>query len=150
MVVGCILCVVVTVQVLWRPHPVKAVHRGWTGLAYITSGLLAGVVGMGGPPLVLWSMAHDWSTQKTRGFMFATFATSIPFQIVLLGLTFGTSILSSAAAGVASLPLVWLGAAVGLPIGNRMAKGTLRHIAYAILLIIGVSAVVPSVLSWLR
>jgi uncharacterized membrane protein YfcA len=141
--VGGILCVLVIAQFLWRPRPVKTMHWGWGGLAFIGSGLLAGVCGMGGPPLVLWSMGHDWSTQKTRGFLFAVFATSIPVQIALLTLTFGASILWNATIGIAFLPLVYLGAAVGLPVGNRMAKNRLRGIAYAILLVIGISALVP-------
>ena len=149
-VIGCTLCVLVAIQLLWRPHPVKTMHWGWAGLAFIGSGLLAGVCGMGGPPLVLWSMAHDWSTQRTRGFLFAVFATSIPVQILLLGLTFGTSILWNVALGIAFLPLVYLGTVVGLPIGNRMAKDKLRRIAYAILLVIGVIAVVPVILAQLK
>jgi uncharacterized membrane protein YfcA len=149
-VIGGILCLLVAIQFLWRPHPVKAMHWGWGGLAFIGSGFLAGLCGMGGPPLVLWSMAHDWSTQKTRGFLFAVFATSIPVHIVLLGLTFGTSILWNVAIGLAFLPLVFLGAAIGLPIGNRMAKDKLRRIAYAILLVIGTSAVVPAILAQLH
>ncbi len=150
MVIGCILCLLVAIQLFWRPQPVKTMHWGWAGLAFITSGLLAGLCGMGGPPLVLWSMAHDWSTQKTRGFLFAVFATSIPVQIVLLSLTFGTSILWNVAIGIAFLPLVFLGTAIGLPIGNRMVAEKLRRIAYAILLVIGVSAVVPVFLTQLN
>ena len=143
MVIGCILCLLVGIQLLWRPRPVKTTHWTWAGLAFITSGISAGICGMGGPPLVLWSMAHDWSAQKTRGFLFAVFATSIPVQIVLLCLAFGTSILWNVAIGIAFMPLVYLGAAIGLPIGNRMDKERLRRIAYVILLVIGVSAVVP-------
>jgi uncharacterized membrane protein YfcA len=150
LVIGCILCLLVAIQFLWRPQPVKTMHWGWGGLAFIGSGLLAGVCGMGGPPLVLWSMAHDWSTQKTRGFLFAVFATSIPGQIVLLSLTFGTAILWNVAMGIAFLPLVYLGTVLGLPIGNRMTKDKLRRIANAILLIIGVSAVVPAFLAQLN
>ena len=150
MVTGCILCLLVAIQFLWRPRPAQTMHWGWAGLAFIASGLFAGICGMGGPPLVLWSMAHDWSTQKTRGFLFAVFATSIPIQIILLSLTFGTSILWNAAIGIAFLPLVYLGTAVGLPIGNRMAKDKLKRIAYAILLVIGISAVVSAILTQLK
>lgn len=144
-VIGGILCLLVVIQLIWRPQPVKAMHWIWAALAFVMSGVLAGICGMGGPPLVLWSMAHDWSSQKTRGFLFAVFATAIPVQIFLMVLSFGTSILSSAALGVALFPLVYLGARVGLPIGNRMEKDTLRRLAYVILLLIGMSAVIPAV-----
>ena len=65
MVVGGILCVVVVFQFLWRVQPAEAVHWFWGGLAFIASGLLAGVCGMGGPPLVLWALAHKWSAERT-------------------------------------------------------------------------------------
>jgi uncharacterized protein len=142
-VIGSVLCLLVVIQIAWRARPVEQMHWGWAGLSFTGSGLLAGACGMGGPPLVLWLMAHNWSTRKTRGFLFAVFATSIPVQIVLLALTFGPSILWSVALGIAFFPLVYLGTAVGLPLGNRMGTHRLRTIAYAILLVIGVSAVVP-------
>jgi hypothetical protein len=37
---------------------------------------LAGICGMGGPPLVLWAMAHDWPADKVRAFLFACFAAT--------------------------------------------------------------------------
>jgi uncharacterized membrane protein YfcA len=150
LVIGGILCLLAGIQLLWRPHPVKSMHWGWGGLAFAASGLLSGLCGMGGPPLVLWSMAHDWSTRKTRGFLFAVFAISIPVQIGLMCLTFDLSVLRDVALGIAFLPLIYLGTVIGLPIGNRMTKEKLRSIAYAILLVIGVSAVVPSVVRLLN
>lgn len=146
-VIGGILCVLVVIQLVWRPKHVASMHWGWAGFAFSTSGLLAGICGMGGPPLVLWLMAHDWGTQKTRGFLFAVFATAIPAQIILMVLTFGSSILLSIALGFAFFPLVYLGTRVGLPIGDRMTKDNLRRFAYALLLLIGTSAVAPAVLS---
>lgn len=53
MVIGVILSLVVTIQLFWRPVPVKKMHYGWGLLAFITSGLIGGTCGMGGPPLVL-------------------------------------------------------------------------------------------------
>ncbi len=146
MVIGFILCLLVAIQLLWRTPAVKALHWSWAGFAFITSGLLAGLCGMGGPPLVLWTMAHSWSSQMTRGFLFAVFATSIPVQIVLLFLMFGKGILWYVFLGIAFFPLIYLGATIGIPIGNRFSKETLRRIAYGILLLIGVSAVVPAFL----
>ncbi len=147
MVIGSILCLLVSIQLLWGTRAVRVLHWSWAGFAFITSGLLAGLCGMGGPPLVLWSMALSWSSQMTRGFLFAVFATSIPVQIVLLFLMFGIDILSNVLLGITFFPLIYLGAAIGLPIGNRISKETLRHIAYGILLLIGVSAMVPAFLS---
>ena len=144
--VGLALCLLVLVLFVWKPRPVASLHWAWGAVAFTASGILAGLVGMGGPPLVLWLMAHDWSTRKTRGFLFAVFTMSIPFQLALLALTFGGSILVYAALGIAFVPLVFVGSRIGLPLGNRMAKSRLRNVAYIILLVIGTSAVVQALI----
>jgi len=145
-VIGVILCLLVAVLFVWRPRPVNSMHWSWAGVAFSASGFLAGLCGMGGPPLVLWSTAHDWPAKRTRGFLFATFAMAIPVQVGLLSLAFGTSVLRSAGLGLAFLPLVYLGAAVGLPLGNRMGRERLKAVAYLVLLVIGIGAVVPAVM----
>ncbi|MCK5528314.1 MAG: sulfite exporter TauE/SafE family protein [Kiritimatiellae bacterium] len=150
LIIGTILCVIVIVQLLWRPHPVKKLHWIWAGLAFTASGILGGISGMGGPPLVLWAMAHDWSTKRTRGFFFATFATSVPIQIFFLCMMFDISILKDVGIGIMFMPLVLLGAVIGLPIGDRMSKARLRYLAYTILLIIGITAITPSLLAYLK
>lgn len=72
--------------------------------------------------------------------------TPVPGQIILLTLTFGTPILRYVAIGIALLPVVYLGAAIGLPLGNRMPKRILRLVAHLILLAIRISAAVPAFL----
>ena len=142
-VMGGFLCLLVGIQAVWRPKPVASMHWGWGTSAFLCSGFLGGVCGMNGPPLVAWSMAHDWSTRKTRGFLFAFFAMANPVQIILLSLTFGTSVLWSVVLGIAFLPLVYVGSSIGLPIGNSMSKERLRQLAFLLLLVIGISSVVP-------
>ncbi len=136
-----ILCLLAIMQLLWRPRPVESMHRGWGILAWSASGLLSGICGMGGPPLILWTMAHNWSTKKNRGFLFAVFSTSIPFQLALLCVMFGVDMLWNIVIGTAFLPLVYLGLKIGMPIGNRMSKTTLRRVALFILLVIGTVAI---------
>jgi uncharacterized membrane protein YfcA len=143
--IGCVLCILVVIQICWKPRQTANMHWGWGGVAFLGSGFLAGICGMGGPPLVLWAMAHDWSTQKTRGFLFAVFATTLPVQIVLLTLTFGRAILWSVVVGMALLPLVYLGSHFGLTAGNRMSKERLKSAAYTLLIVIGASAVFPMI-----
>lgn len=145
-VVGSILCILVGVQALSRVRPGTRVHWAWGALAFSASGLLAGVCGMGGPPLVLWALAHDWSAAKTRSFLFAVFALTTPVPIVLLCVAFGLGILRSVLLGIALTPAVFLGAALGLPLGNRIHKPVLRTVAYLILLALGASAIIQGLL----
>jgi uncharacterized membrane protein YfcA len=147
MVMGGVLCLLVGLQCVWRPRPVKRLHPVWGGIAFLTSGFLGGACGMSGPPLVLWSLAHDWSSQKTRGFLFAVFAINNPLSLLVLTLAFGPSVLWGAALGIAFLPLVYLGTRIGLPIGNKMKKDTLKKVAFALLMLIGVSATLPAIIN---
>lgn len=149
-VVGIVLCLLVITQLVGKVRPVETMHWLWGALAFSTSGLLAGVCGMGGPPLVLWAMGHDWPAEKIRGFLFVVFAASIPIQIMLLYFTFGIDILHTTATALLLAPAVFLGAAVGLPLGNRLPRPVLSGIVYAILLIIGLSSVIPQIIQKLQ
>ncbi len=146
LIVGVVLCLLVTVQWLIRVKPADHLHPAWAGLAFTSSGLLSGLVGMGGPPLVLWAMGHNWSNEKTRGFLFTVFMVSLPAQLVMLYFTFGRAVLTDLRTGLFLSPVVVLGAVIGMPIGNRLSRGTLRNIAYVILLILGLIAVIPRIL----
>lgn len=150
MMVGAILCVLVTIQFFWRVRPVEKTHWGWAGFAFIASGFLRGICGMGGPPLVFWAMAHNWSSMKIRGFLFAVFATSLPIQIVLLYFTFGVFVLRYLVLGAMMLPLVYGGARMGLVVGDRLPRQKLRYIAYAILLVIGISSIFQPLMRLIR
>lgn len=141
-IVGYILCLLVVLQLLCKQHPAERLHWGWGGLAFTTSGLLTGVCGMGGPPLVLWVMAHDWSTKKIRGFMFGILIASAIFQIILMRIFFGDIIYKDILIGVCLAPVVYLGVHIGLPLGHKMSKKTLRRVAYVILLGIAIASIV--------
>ncbi len=143
-IIGGILCVIAFTQLIWRSHPVDKMHWGWAGLSWSTSGLLSGVCGMGGPPLVLWAIAHTWSSNKIRGFMFAVIVTSTPFQIALLCLTFGSQIFWNIILAILFLPMIYIGLRLGLPIGNNFSKQSLRKIALIILLLIGGVAIMQT------
>jgi uncharacterized membrane protein YfcA len=147
-VVGVLLCLLVITQLVGRSRPAERIHWLWGGLAFSTSGLLAGASGMGGPPLVLWAISHNWPAEKIRGFLFTVFAASIPVQIVLLYFTFGTDILWSTLTALMLAPAVFLGAAIGLPLGNRLPRPVLSWIVYITLLVIGISSIVPKLIGF--
>lgn len=140
--IGLILCLLVAAQVMVKPRPAHSRHPGWTAAAFISSGLLAGFCGMGGPPLVLWAMARNWESRVVRGYLFAVFALSVPFQLVVLFLTFGPSILHSAALLVFFLPLVYAGTKLGVYAGNGIEKDRLKRIAYLLLFAIGLGVLI--------
>lgn len=144
-IIGVALCLIVIVQMTCRPQPRARVHAGWTATAFLVSGFLAGFCGMGGPALVLWLMAHDWTSRKSRGFLFGAFALSIPVQLVMMIVAFGPAMARTVLIGIACLPLVYAGAAIGLPLGNRLSSARLRTLSYALLLLIGLASLISGV-----
>ena len=147
LVVGSIVGLIVIAKLLCKPQPAEKAHWGWAGFAFVISGLLSGICGIGGPPLVIWSTLQNWPTNKIRGFLFAVLAISTPIQILLLGLTFGLDLFKYVAMGVAFFPVALLGYGVGLPIGNRMRKKRHRLIVDIILLLVAASTVFGAVIS---
>ena len=99
---------------------------------------------MGGPPLVLWVMAHDWANRKTRAFLYGSFGASMPLQIAVFGVALGWPAVRGAVAGAAFSPAVVLGSLVGLAIGNRFSKPLLRRLAYGLLVVIALNSIVPA------
>ena len=150
MIVGLVICFLVVIQVTFKVKPVERVHIAWSALAFTSSGFLAGLIGMGGPPLVMWVLAHNWSNEKTRSFLFAVIAGTGPILIGQLSFTFGVEILKGVLTGILLTPVVYLGSRVGMPLGNRMPKPMLRNIAYLVLIFIGLSAVFQQLYRFLR
>lgn len=143
--VGSVICLLVVVQLIFKPKPGAKIHWIYTALAFSASGIFAGTLGMGGPPLVLWVMAHDWQSQKTRGFYFATFLTFIPILIFLMSVLPGFGPLTRPIiTGLAFFPVIYAGSLIGLLIGNRMSKSRLYNLTCFFLIAMGISAMVSA------
>jgi uncharacterized protein len=147
---GILIGVIIALQVACKVKPVERLHAGWGVVAFLSSGLLTGISGMGGPPLVMWVMAHNWSNQKTRAFLFAVLSSSFPLQLGLLYWAFGTQILQGFLTGLLLAPVVFLGSRVGIPLGNRMSKTLLRNLGYLALALIALSAILQPLYRMMR
>jgi len=117
-------------------------------VAFSLSGVLQGVAAVGGPPLVLWVMAHRWSNRQTRAFLFSTFLLTMPYQLLYLYVHFGPGLLPTMVTGLLFSPLVALGSLTGIRLGNTLPKPLLRKLAYAALLLMAaLSILAPFVAS---
>jgi len=141
-IVGIIVLAIVTVQRAWRAQPQERLHPAWEWLAFGLGGFLLGFCGMGGPPMVLWVLAHDWPMNRARGFLFFIFATGLVPQGLLLWLFFGTEVLDAMLLGAATLPAVLLGLWFGLYLSRLVPDRVLRDLSVAILALIAISAIV--------
>jgi uncharacterized membrane protein YfcA len=146
--VGLVLLLLVAAQAVWRPRPVARRHPAWDLAAFLASGFTAGLCGMGGPPLVLWVMGHDWAPDRIRAFLFAAFMGTVPLQLILLYWVFGGDVLRGMALGFAFSPAVFLGSMLGLRIGARFSGPNLRRLAYLVLVLVALSSMLPQLAQW--
>ncbi|MEN6323617.1 MAG: sulfite exporter TauE/SafE family protein [Proteiniphilum sp.] len=145
MIVGIALSVLVLVQLLFKPRQVDKVRWPYTILAFLLSGVFSGTIGMGGPPLVLWVMAHDWEPAKIKGFYFASFLLFIPIMIFFMAVLPGFGSLSKPILfSLAFFPLIYAGSLIGLKIGNRLSKRKLYVVTSVFLLLTGISTIISA------
>lgn len=138
--IGLVLLVIVLVQWLWKIEPRERLHPAWEYLALSLSGFMAGVCGMGGPAMILWVMAHNWSAKKSRAFMFFVFIAGLIPQGLLLWYEFGEMVYRPALIGALGAVVTLLGTQIGLNIGHGFSKARLRTLVFSILIFIAVSA----------
>ena len=146
-ILGVLLLLVLLVQLFWKVEPREDLHPGWMVLAFSLSGVMHGVAAMGGPPAVLWVMAHSWTNRQTRAFLQSLFLLASPFQISLLYLFSKGAISGALLIGLAFAPLVVLGSTLGVRLGNAIPKQRLRQIAYGFLLVTALASVMAPVLA---
>ncbi len=132
-VFGGMIMLALLVQLIWKVKHHDHVHWGWTVSASATSGVMSGMAGMGGPPIVMWVMGHNWSGDKSRVLLWCVFTGIMPIQIILMTSRFGTGVLESAGIGALFAPAMLLGALPGWWIGKRISKAHLKQMAYIVL-----------------
>jgi len=125
-----------------RVAPRAHLATRWTVLAGTTSGLLAGLMGVGAAPLVLWTSAHNWSGDRIRTFLWMMFLQTTPLQLLLLYLNFGTPILKVIPIGLALTPACIAGAILGSVFGRRMSSHVLRTLSYGLIMLMAIACFV--------
>jgi hypothetical protein len=141
-IVGVIVLLIVTVQRALAVPPQERLHPAWEWLAFGLGGFLLGFCGMGGPPMVLWVLAHDWSMNRARAFLFYIFATGLVPQAVLLWLFFGTEVVDAMLLSAAAIPVVLIGLWCGLVLSRRIPEQLLKRASVVVLVLIAVGGIV--------
>jgi uncharacterized membrane protein YfcA len=139
--VGAVILAVLVLQWSLRITPQPFVHSAWEWLSMSTAGFFLGLCGMGGPPMVLWIMAHDWPMARGRALLFFLFATGIPPQALLLWLFFGTPVLQAMLLALMAVPILLVGIHMGLAVGRRIPDRAARIIATLLLATIAISSI---------
>lgn len=140
--VGGIIIAILLGQWAFRIKPRPQLASGWMWLSGSLSGFLTGLINMGGTPQAMWVMAHDWTTIRSRCFLWTTSLLQCPFAIALLWMKFGNAILTPMAIGAMFAPVIIIGSSVGMYLGGYMSRGHLRLAMTILLMVIGVTSLI--------
>lgn len=146
-IVGGVVLLVTMAIILFKPRPREKLHPLWAWIAFPVSGFFQGLVGMGGPAMVFWVQAHDWSTKQTRAFMFAMYFISIAPGIAILYWFFGDRIIAPGVLAAVLIPLLLAVTVAGLRFGTQLGRIRLRRVSLGLLLLIGIAGLAAP---WLR
>lgn len=109
---------------------------------FALSGILQGLVAMGGPPLVLWMTTRDFQARQARAFTVILFLLNAPAQVLLLLFLSRTMSLDVILIALLLTPLIYLGTIIGLRIGDHFSKQLLNQLALAVLALIAINAII--------
>jgi uncharacterized membrane protein YfcA len=141
---GVVLVAVGSAFLLFRAPGSRAM-KSWTAAPVgLLSGVLTGLFGTGGPPLILYYQLSGADKTAFRGHLMAIFLLMTTVRVpsyVAFGLVTAPRLWSA----LAVMPAVILGAIVGNSIHLRIDEATFRRLVSAALLIIGLMLLVPAV-----
>ncbi|HEX2881660.1 MAG TPA: sulfite exporter TauE/SafE family protein [Polyangiaceae bacterium] len=134
--VGAVLLVSLLLNAKTNSNPRTHLHSGWMWLAGMSSGILGASVGMGGPPLILYALSHDWTNERTKSYLWTLFMLGSPMIALILWWRLGNPAIHQFLIGIAHAPVVWLGSTIGLRLSRLNSRETLRRISIATLAVI--------------
>jgi len=141
-VIGLLILLVLIMQWGIKVKPREVVPRLWGLLAAFCSGILNGMANIGGPPLILWILAHNWSNQKMRVMPIALTLSMVPIQLFLMWKILDSAVMAAAfKQGLLACPAALFGSALGLFLGNRLSIQTIRVAVQCVLIVIALTAI---------
>jgi uncharacterized protein len=136
-VVGALVLAALSLRVLARVRPRDRLAAAWGYLAGCFGGVLGGLAGISGPPIILWIHAHNWSNAKARVSYLAYLIPMMPFRFLLLTLTFPSQVTLAIPFSLGLVPVSLAGSWIGVRLGNRIPAHILRQMAYGLLTLLG-------------
>lgn len=145
-VVGGVVILLNTIHLTLRPTPRTRLHPLFGPLAGLGAGLLGGLVGMGGPPLVFFALAHTWDGGRFRSFLWWQFVCGAPVVLAAYALQFGVDVLWFALQGALCVPVLWLGTRAGLALSGRWSRARIMAVAAVLLYAVGLNGLLGPLL----
>ncbi len=139
--VGVLILAVLVIQ--WRRQsvPREGLARRWGFLTGSVSGVLSGLAGIGGPPIVIWLHAQRFSTATLRATISGVSLPLVPFQLGMMLAAFGTAVLPPLAWAPGLVAAVAAGHYAGMALGGRLPEVHLRRLATGLLVLICLGAI---------
>ncbi|MEQ8788767.1 MAG: sulfite exporter TauE/SafE family protein [Pirellulaceae bacterium] len=122
-------------------HQHKPVSRGWSACAGCASGVLAGSVGMGGPPVAAYAARQPWSPNQFKAFLISfslVLSVMKAVGLVVAGWTSSTLLLYTAAA----IPFGFLGSQLGIVASRNIDAKRFRQITMAVLVLLSLGMII--------
>jgi uncharacterized membrane protein YfcA len=142
--VGGVVILLNTLHLTLRPKPRKQLHARFGPVAGLAGGLL---VGMGGPPLVFFAMAHTWDGKRFRSFLWWQLVCNAPVVMTVYALQFGGDVLRFALQGALCVPVLWLGIRAGLALSGRWSRAQFMAVAAVLLYAVGLNGLLGPLLN---
>ena len=126
---------------LARNETVRELPTAVSAAIFGLSGVLQGLVAMGGPPLVLWMTTREFRANQARAFTMTLFLLNAPLQVLLLLFLSRTMTLDVLWMALMLTPLIYVGTVIGVRIGDRFSKPLLNRLALIVLAVIAINAI---------
>jgi len=140
-IIGSLILVLLLLQ--WRGviKSREKIAAVWGYLAGFFSGYLNCSANIGGPPLVLWILAHRWPNEKMRVTPIAFSIVFVPFQLFFMWLAFGQRMWDPLLNAILLTPMVLAGTWLGLKLGGKISEAHLRIYMRLLRLFIALSTI---------
>ena len=144
-VIGFFVLAVLLIRYLVKVTPQDRIHWGWGALAGSFSGFFQGLANVGGPPIVLWSLAHRWSSGQLRSVTPILVILLSPAQIFMFNLVIGPEVWPSLKMMGIIAPFVVLAAVAGVWLGGHLRVDRLRVFIAVLLIVLAFSLILNPV-----
>ena len=145
--IGVVLLAIILMLYFGRVTPHDSLNLFWQGLTFSSAGFMLGFASIGGAPMVLYVNALTWTAAKSRAFLFACSAFSLPVAAVVFWLKHGEKIVPAALSTLLVMPAILSGLWIGLHLGHGLSKPLFQRITYGLLVLIAISAIISPLIA---
>lgn len=132
---GLLMMVFTAYQLFARPTP-RELGRLITSVAGFTSGILAGSIGAGGPPVIIYSTLQPWSKDEAKSTMACFFLISGGLVCVTHAFT-GLVTQQVLHHLVISFPALIVGIGIGTKLYKHISDNSFRKLAFVLVFLLG-------------